>query len=52
MPRHALRFDFPALWPEAEQDEGFLSGAVGVPVVKARRRGVGAPWQPAPAGQQ
>lgn len=39
VPRHALRFYFPALWPEAEQDEGFLSGAVGVPVVKARRRG-------------
>ena len=39
VPRHALRFYFPALWPEAEQDEGFLSGAVGVPVVKAKRRG-------------
>ena len=39
VPRHALRFYFPALWPEAEQDEGFLSGAVGLPVVKARRPG-------------
>ena len=39
VPRHALRFYFPALWPEAEQDEGFLSGAVGVPAVRVRRRG-------------
>jgi Fic family protein len=31
VPRHALRFYFPALWPEAEQDEAFLSGEVGPP---------------------
>jgi hypothetical protein len=24
VPRHALRFYFPALWPEAEQDEALL----------------------------
>jgi hypothetical protein len=24
VPRHALRFYFPALWPEAEQDEAML----------------------------
>lgn len=24
IPRHALRFYFPALWPEAEQDEALL----------------------------
>jgi hypothetical protein len=38
VPRHALRFYFPALWPEAEQDEAFLSGAVGLPPLKASRR--------------
>lgn len=38
VPRHALRFYFPALWPEAEQDDAFLSGAVGLPPLKARRR--------------
>ena len=38
VPRHALRFYFPALWPEAEQDEAFLSGAVGLPTLRARRR--------------
>ena len=38
VPRHALRFYFPALWPEAEQDEAFLSGAVGLPPLKAKRR--------------
>ena len=27
--RHALRFYFPALWPEAEQDEEWLRGEVG-----------------------
>ena len=38
VPRHALRFYFPALWPEAEQDAAFLSGAVGLPPLKAKRR--------------
>jgi Fic family protein len=38
VPRHALRFYFPALWPEAELDEAFLSGTVGLPPLKARRR--------------
>lgn len=37
VPRHALRFYFPALWPEAEQDEAFVSGAVGLPVARAKR---------------
>ena len=35
VPRHALRFYFPALWPEAEQDEAMLQaeqGAAGAPV--------------------
>ncbi len=31
VPRHALRFYFPALWPEAEQDEALLSAQVGTP---------------------
>ena len=26
IPRHALRFYFPALWPEAEQDQALLEG--------------------------
>jgi Fic family protein len=30
IPRHALRFYFPALWPEAEQDRALLSGEVGM----------------------
>jgi len=30
IPRHALRFYFPALWPEAEQDNALLAGEVGV----------------------
>jgi hypothetical protein len=30
IPRHALRFYFPALWPEAEQDQVLLDGEVGV----------------------
>jgi Fic family protein len=30
IPRHALRFYFPALWPEAEQDQALLEGEVGV----------------------
>ena len=29
IPRHALRFYFPALWPEAEQDEELTSSRVG-----------------------
>lgn len=33
IPRHALRFFFPALWPEAEQDQALLDGEVGVAVV-------------------
>ncbi len=33
IPRHALRFYFPALWPEAEQDQALLDGEVGVAVV-------------------
>jgi Fic family protein len=28
IPRHALRFYFPALWPEAEQDQELLDGKV------------------------
>jgi hypothetical protein len=30
IPRHALRFYFPALWPEAEQDQALLEGEVGL----------------------
>jgi Fic family protein len=30
IPRHALRFYFPALWPEAEQDQDLLDGEVGL----------------------
>jgi Fic family protein len=33
VPRHALRFYFPALWPEAEQDQDLLDGEVGVAAV-------------------
>jgi len=29
IPRHALRFYFPALWPEAEQDQALLEGEIG-----------------------
>ena len=29
VPRHALRFYFPALWPEAEQDEALLQAEHG-----------------------
>jgi len=29
IPRHALRFYFPALWPEAEQDQALVEGEVG-----------------------
>jgi hypothetical protein len=41
IPRHALRFYFPALWPEAEQDQALLEGEVGlapVPRAAPRRR--------------
>jgi Fic family protein len=41
IPRHALRFYFPALWPEAEQDRALLDGEIGVgtaPRSVARRR--------------
>lgn len=31
IPRHALRFYFPALWPEAEQDQDLLDGKAGLP---------------------
>lgn len=43
VPRHALRFYFPALWPEAEQDEALLqaehgaTGAVGGGVIASQR---------------
>ena len=33
IPRHALRFYFPALWPEAEQDQDLLDGEVGLAAV-------------------
>ena len=33
IPRHALRFYLPALWPEAEQDQALLDGDVGVAAV-------------------
>ena len=33
IPRHALRFYFPALWPEAEQDQDLLDGEVGLTAV-------------------
>lgn len=33
VPRHALRFYFPALWPEAEQDEALQRGEPGGPSV-------------------
>ena len=40
IPRHALRFYFPALWPEAEQDQALLDGEVGLggPTRSALRR--------------
>ena len=44
IPRHALRFYFPALWPEAEQDQALLDGDVGVAAVPRgapRRSGQG-----------
>jgi Fic family protein len=42
VPRHALRFYFPALWPEAEQDEALLQGQVGAAPL-ARGKGVAKP---------
>lgn len=39
VPRHALRFYFPALWPEAEQDEALLlaeQGPLGPTTGRAR----------------
>jgi Fic family protein len=33
IPRHALRFYFPSLWPEAEQDQALLEGKVGATAV-------------------
>jgi Fic family protein len=42
VPRHALRFYFPALWPEAEQDEALLRGEVGLPAGRpAAKRAAG-----------
>ncbi|HUG26360.1 Fic family protein [Piscinibacter sp.] len=37
IPRHALRFLFPALWPEAEQDQALLSTEMGRVGVESRR---------------
>jgi Fic family protein len=36
IPRHALRFYFPALWPEAEQDEALLQAELGASQHKVR----------------
>lgn len=44
IPRHALRFYFPALWPEAEQDQALLEVEAGhgsVPHRLARRKPAG-----------
>jgi len=38
VPRHALRFYFPALWPEAEQDEALPQAERGTAAVKAPTR--------------
>jgi Fic family protein len=38
VPRHALRFYFPALWPEAEQDEALQRGESSAPSVARRSR--------------
>lgn len=35
VPRHALRFYFPALWPEAEQDEALLQAELGEAAAQA-----------------
>ncbi|KNZ31303.1 MAG: cell filamentation protein Fic [Methylibium sp. NZG] len=40
VPRHALRFYFPALWPEAEQDEAIRQAEQGTSAVPAARRRV------------
>ena len=41
IPRHALRFYFPALWPEAEQDQALLDGAAGLVSMPRRKRPAG-----------
>jgi hypothetical protein len=38
IPRHALRFYFPALWPEAEQDQALLDGDAGLVAMPRRKR--------------
>ena len=38
VPRHALRFYFPALWPEAEQDEALLQAEHGAAMALAEVR--------------
>jgi Fic family protein len=38
VPRHALRFYFPALWPEAEQDEAMLQAEQGAAGAQAKAR--------------
>ena len=39
VPRHALRFYFPALWPEAEQDEAMLQAEQSAAATPAARYG-------------
>lgn len=41
IPRHALRFYFPALWPEAEQDQALLDGDAGLVSMPRRKRPAG-----------
>lgn len=44
IPRHALRFYFPALWPEAEQDQALLeveAGTASAPRSASRRKTTG-----------
>ncbi len=38
IPRHALRFYFPVLWPEAEQDQALLDGEMGTMAVRHRKQ--------------
>ncbi|MEO8299515.1 MAG: Fic family protein [Burkholderiales bacterium] len=38
VPRHALRFYFPALWPEAEQDQALQQQQQGDPTILTRKR--------------
>ena len=38
IPRHALRFYFPVLWPEAEQDQALLDGDVSTSTIRHRKR--------------